>query len=111
MEEKLAYDTVSAAVNDLIRRGYSCDFNINPDQDVLVCSQNSKSLSPEEFKIDEVYRFEGETDPGDEMIVYAISSESQDMKGVLVNGYGIYADGATSKVVKYLDTQTQHENK
>ncbi|GAB3350648.1 hypothetical protein GCM10027566_08220 [Arachidicoccus ginsenosidivorans] len=93
------YETVSEAVNDLSKRGYTHDFNLG--EDCLVCGQ-TLSLSPEEFEIDEVYRFEGMTDPGDEMIVYAIASKKGTEKGVLVNGYGLYQDGESSVIMNKL---------
>jgi len=93
------YETVSEAVNDLNKRGYTHDFNLG--EDCLVCGE-ILSLSPDEFEIDEVYRFEGMTDPGDEMIVYAISSKQGTEKGVLVNGYGLYADRESSVIMKKL---------
>ena len=55
-----------------------------------------------EFEIDETYRFEGETDPGDEMIVFAISSKKHNIKGVVINAYGVYSDSSTSKIVERL---------
>ena len=42
------------------------------------------------------YRFEGVSNPDEEAIVYAISSAKFDIKGILVNGYGISADEASS---------------
>jgi len=93
------YETVSEAVNDLVRRGYDHDLNI--EGDILVSSKNHQ-LSPEEFEIDEIYRFEGDTDPGDENIVYAISSVKKKMKGILVNAYGHYADAASSELMSKL---------
>lgn len=103
--EKYVYDTVSQAVNDLIKRGYTADFNIT-QEDTLYCSKTNKSLSPEEFKIDELYRFDGDTNPDDEMIVYAISSEIKDVKGILINAYGTYADTKVYRVIKYLSTHS-----
>lgn len=102
MENEYSYDTVSEAVNDLIKRGYTTDFNIHTEQECLVCTNTSAQLSPDEFEIDETYRFEGDTDPGDEMIVFAISSIKNEMKGVLINAYGMYSDSATSKIVERL---------
>ena len=107
MESEYTYDTVTEAVNDLQKRGYTCDFNLNHDVDFLICNQTSKSLSPEDFEIDEVHRFEGETDPGDETIIYAISSNKDDTKGLIINAYGMYADAAASKIVKYLDAKAK----
>jgi quercetin dioxygenase-like cupin family protein len=51
-----------------------------------------------------VYRFEGASNPDDESIVYAISSAKFGVNGVLVNGYGISADEASSKLVERLQT-------
>ena len=42
------------------------------------------------------------TYPGDEMIVYALSSKKYDIKGILVNIYGMYEDTATSPAVQKL---------
>jgi len=41
-------------------------------------------------------------------ILYAISSIKYDVKGVLVNGYGISSDEATSKIVEKLTTNKLH---
>jgi hypothetical protein len=94
-----AYDTMSEAVNDLKRRGYTVDFNL--EEGNLKCSEMALSLGPDEFEITEVYRFEGETDPGDEAVVYAIESKHGE-KGVLVNGYGASADPMSQEMVKKL---------
>lgn len=96
------YDTVSEAVNDLIQRGYTSDFNIHPEGETLLCNTTQTSLAPEDFVIDEIHRFEGMTDPGDEMIVFAISSTTHNIKGIVVNAYGIYSDSGAAKMVKYL---------
>lgn len=101
-EKRDNYETASEAVNDLIKRGYTEDFSIYTENDCLICNKTSVSLSPEDFEIDEIHRFEGMTDPGDGMIVYAISSPRYDIKGVVVNATGIYADATTSKIIQYL---------
>jgi hypothetical protein len=99
-----SYETVSEAVNDLVKRGYTTDFNLHEEGECIICSSSNQTLSPEEFEIDEVHRFEGMTDPGDEMIVYAISSKKTALKGVLINAYGMYANAQTSKLIKHLQT-------
>ncbi len=38
------------------------------------------------------------------MVVYAISSTNNKQKGIIVNAYGIYADNASSALVKKLNT-------
>jgi len=84
------YVTVTEAIIALEDRGYSRDFNIHSETECFICNRSQTSLSADDFEIDEVYRFEGNTDPGDEMIVYAISSKKFDIKGTLVSAYGMY---------------------
>lgn len=92
-----AYDTVSEAVRGLKERGYTKDFNLK--ENYIVCNENK--FHPEDFEIVEVYRYEGNSDPADEAIVYAIESNKGD-RGVLVSGYGISADEVTSEMAKKL---------
>lgn len=102
MKKNFYYETVSEAINDLTKRGYTTDFSILKDKECLVCNKTAEQLSPDEFEIDETHRFEGNSDPGDEMIVFAISSKKTNVKGVVVNAYGMYSDPATSKIVAHL---------
>lgn len=94
------YDTLSAATNGLKARGYTLDFNLS--ENCLVC--NTGKLDIDDFEIVEFHRFEGNTDPADEAIVYAIEGNSGE-KGVLVSGYGISAEGMSAEMAKKL-----HEN-
>ena len=98
------YDTVTEAMADLKKLGYTIDFSILTEEECLICHSTATELSPEDFEIDQFYRFEGESDPGDQMIVYAISSNKNNVKGVVVNAYGIYADNESSAIVKKLNT-------
>jgi hypothetical protein len=84
-----AYDTITEAVTDLKKRGYTYDFNIKNNR--LACDHLENHLGHEDFEIVEVYRFEGPSDPADEAVVYAIEAPSGAL-GILVNGYGTYAD-------------------
>ena len=68
----VAYDTVSQAVNELKQRGYTLDFNLKGSR--LECQ--GQNFNPKDFEITEFHRFEGNSDPGDEAVVYAIESKS-----------------------------------
>jgi len=91
------YDTVTEAVKGLKDRGYTKDFNLR--ENCMVCDE--EKYHPEDFEIVEVYRYEGDSDPADEAVVYAIESKKGD-RGVLVSGYGISADEMTSELAKKL---------
>lgn len=84
------YDTVVQALQGLKADGYTLDFNI--DFDKLHCTHNGLCLNPAEFEVVEVHRFEGDTNPSDEDVVYAISSKDGQYKGILTSAYGPYAD-------------------
>ncbi|SIT77441.1 phosphoribosylpyrophosphate synthetase [Pontibacter indicus] len=93
------YPTLSGALNDLKKRGYTEDFNL--EENCIVCSSKSLELKPEEFYIDEVHRFEGMSNPDDNSVIYAISSSSG-VKGVLVDAYGPYAQAITPEMARKL---------
>jgi hypothetical protein len=94
-----SYETLSEALADLTKRGYNNDFNLHSD--CIECKGLNIKLKPEDFEIDEYYRFEGNTDPGDEEIVYAISS-IDGTKGVLVDAFGVYADEISPEILSKL---------
>ncbi|WP_291721017.1 phosphoribosylpyrophosphate synthetase [Bernardetia sp.] len=93
-------DTLSETMNALKNKGYTTDFNL--DKDCLVCTHEGKEIHvyPQEFEIDDTFRFEGETNPADESVLYAISSEKHNLKGVLVNAYGVYANDTVGEMAK-----------
>lgn len=96
MDRENHYETVSEAINELQQKGFTIDFNLK---------ENSLDQYPEkfdtEFEIVEVYRYEGDSDPGDEAVVYALESKSG-KKGILVTGYGVYVDSRTTEILKKL---------
>ena len=92
--------TVTEVLAHLRTLGYVEDFNLQ--QNCLVCSNGHYSVFHNEFVIDKVYRFEGDSDPADEATVYAISSPKYGIKGVLVNGAGIYTDEMTDEMLETL---------
>lgn len=91
------YETLTAAINGLKQRGYQLDFNLK--ENCIICED--VEFHPEDFEISEVYRFEGDTDPADEAVVYAIESKNG-QKGILVNAFGIYADPMSDNLIKKL---------
>ena len=91
-------DSLSTTLNTLKQEGYTEDFNLHPD--CIEC--NGLKLNSGEFVIDKVFRFEGESDPSDEAVLYAISSKDHTISGTLVNGYGIYSDAVTDEMIRAL---------
>jgi hypothetical protein len=98
-----AYDTVTDALKGLKARGFTIDFNIAFDK--ITCSDNKICLNPDEFEITEVYRFEGETNPSDEDVVYAIASKDGKVKGSMTSAYGTYAETISTEMLRKLSMQ------
>ncbi len=96
-----SYDTLSQATNDLLARGYTENFTLEGEQ--LTSSKLNLRFNPDDFEIVETHRFEGESDPGDMSVVYAIESKDG-QKGLMVNAYGTYASTASGEMAKKLNS-------
>ncbi len=96
----MSYDTLSEAIAELKKEGYTEDLNI--EHDAIIGKDGKLKLFKDDFVVDKFFRFEGNSDPADEAILYAISSPKNHMKGVLVNGYGISAEPLASEMVEKL---------
>lgn len=86
------YATVSKALQELADKGYTTDFNLEEDRIKSNCN---------DFRIEHIYRYEGETDPGDEATVYGIESKDGE-KGVFVAGHMAYSEGSAAKMLHEL---------
>ena len=86
------YATVSQALDELAEKGFTVDFNI----------QESRIInSPHDFEIVQIYRYEGESDPGDEAMVFGIKSSTGE-KGVFVAGLSAFTDNSAAMVLNEL---------
>jgi hypothetical protein len=92
--------TLVETMTALRKEGYIEDFNLKSTH--LGCPDKEIDVHPDDFSIDKVFRFYGNSDPDDESILYAISSEKHDLKGVLVNSFGIYADSLSTELIAKL---------
>ena len=95
------YATVTQAIDRLQEQGFTTDFNLGENCTYL----SDVNSAADEFKIVDVYRYEGNTDPADEATVYAIES-SAGVKGILVTGFGISADSRSAAWVRKLGMST-----
>ena len=93
-------DTLSETIAALQKEGYVENFNLQ--QNCIECRDGHYKVFHDEFVIDKFYRFEGESNPSDEATLYAISSPKYGIKGILVNGGGIYTDELTDEMLETL---------
>ncbi len=91
------FTTLTEAMQDLQKRGYTEE--LAPAGEFLkVTSHDDLKLRSAEFMVDEFHRFEGTSDPGDEMTLYAISCKNG-MKGLFVAAQGTYSNEASPELM------------
>jgi hypothetical protein len=98
------YENLVDALKDLKDRGFTTDFNIAFD--AIECQTTGTCLSPSQFEIVEHYRFEGDTNPSDSSVIYAVQSHDGTLKGTLISAYGVYSDAVSEHMIQKL---TVHE--
>jgi hypothetical protein len=89
-------NTLTERVNKGIKNGYVDNFKITKQG--LLSSKTDKTYTPSEVSIKDFYRFEGESDPADNAIMYLIET-SDGQKGILIDAYGTYADENINKFI------------
>jgi hypothetical protein len=102
MKQQFHYATVSEAVEQLKKQGYTLDLNLKANQFLV----DGRAYAADEFEIVDLYRYEGASDPADEATVYALASRSG-LKGILVSGYGASADESSTETLKQLHYKYQ----
>jgi hypothetical protein len=77
MKNMYHYTTVSKALDELNENGFTHDFNLH-EEDIV--------KKPSNYEIVHIYRYEGDSNPDDEAVVYGIKSLAG-KKGVFVSGF------------------------
>ena len=79
-------ETLTEALERLARAGYAVDFFARGG--LICCPECDQTIDPAQLVVDEVVRFEGESDPSEEVIVYALSSGPCGRWGTFTTAYG-----------------------
>ncbi len=79
------------AMRDLRQRGFTTDLEFRDG--ALRETATGRRFLPDVLAIVEHHRFEGESDPEDMSVVYAIES-NDGVRGIVVDAFGTYADPA-----------------
>jgi len=96
----MAMETVMEALARLNGSGYVDDYRAEAEG--LRNRSTGAVAPPEAFEVDEIVRFEGDSDPNDEVVVFALSSESSGTRGTYVVTYGTYVDPADAEMMRRL---------
>ena len=91
------YDNIVDALSSLKERGYTKSFSVSSNG--LYCPTKEKIFIPDQVRITEFHRFEGNTNPDDMAIIYAIET-SDGCRGVIIDAYGTYANSKIGDFLK-----------
>src|SRR5215204_5694670 len=109
-ESATEMNSLSTCVNKLVTDGYTINFKV--DEQGLVSTEEGKHYKPDEVHIKNFFRFEGDSDPADNSILYAIELDNG-FKGTLIDAYGSYNDPLIGKFIKQvedMEKKTPNEN-
>ena len=95
-QETTFMNTLTACVKD----GYTDSFKVTAKG--LYSPAKEKFFAPEEVHVLNFYRFEGESDPADNAIMYVIETDDG-LKGTLIDAYGPYSDIAVTTFMQLVD--------
>lgn len=91
--DKVNMDSLVTVLAKVEKLGFHSQFEVNGKN--MVSLKTGKHFLSHEVEIVHFYRFEGESNPEDSSILYAIEGNDGE-KGTLVDGYGTAADPDTA---------------
>lgn len=99
MESGNKMNTLSEVIGLLRQKGYEENFEMGNEG--FTAKISGLVLSPENIKIRKVFRFEGESNPGDMSVLYAMETD-KGVKGILIDAYGTYAGNENGALAEFL---------
>ena len=102
MQDKEEERSLVNVENRLTKEGFTHDFNVTDGRLHTLDPNSPKSYTPDEVTIVDFYRFEGESNPDDMSILYAIEA-NDGVKGTISSAYGVYADTDTDDFLKKVE--------
>jgi hypothetical protein len=94
-------ETLRAAIARLEGAGYTEALRAHPGGFREL--QTGRIHPPESMIVDEVVRFEGESDPEDEAVLFALRSQDGSLRATFVATYGPSADPVSAPLIRRLD--------
>lgn len=107
-DDKKHLSTLVSCCNMLDKKGFSTQFKALPEGLQSLTTQTI--YLPMEVKVINFYRFEGESNPSDNSILYAIET-CKGERGTLTDAYGPYSDSHITAFMKHVDEIHKKVNK
>lgn len=101
MQDKEEERSLIMVEQKLAKDGFTEDFRV-ADGRLYAFSSETVSYAPEDVTIVDFYRFEGESDPDDMSILYAIEC-ADGTRGTISSAYGTYAESDSLEFFKRVE--------
>ncbi len=88
-DERTEMNTPSAVINKMVKKGFTEGFRA--EKSGLFAPSKDKHYPPAEVTVVNFYRFEGDSDPADNAILYVLET-TDGLKGTIMDSYGAEAD-------------------
>ena len=108
VEEVPHMKSLALLLNKMVLEGYEDDFKIADSG--LRSLKTEKVYQPEHINIVNFFRFEGQSDPNDNTIMYVIET-TDGLKGTLVDAYGPYADRKLAEFMNHVENMHKKTTK
>lgn len=86
MEKPKPMLTLSQVMEKLAKRGITDEFRMNEDGEMKL-NENPENYLPQDLKILKTYRFEGDSNPDDNAVLY-VAEAYNGSKGMIIDSYG-----------------------
>ncbi|MBJ6119191.1 hypothetical protein JAO76_13360 [Pontibacter sp. BT310] len=90
MQNKEELTTLTKVLTNVRKEGYKTDFTVG-DDGLMHTMDSTLKFGPDQLKIVNFYRFEGESNPDDMAILYVLETNTGE-KGTISDAYGPYSD-------------------
>ena len=93
--------SLANCLNRMVTEGYTADFKVT--EQGLEAPETDSRYAPEQIQVVNFFRFEGQSDPDDNAILYVIET-NDGTKGTLIDAYGVYNDARVAQFMRDVES-------
>lgn len=97
----MSMSSLAETVERLKEEGYTEDFRAEEGR--LIATGSGEDFTPADFRVDDIYRFEGATDPSDMSILFVMATHDDRVKGTWSTPFGAAMGRDAAMVVRNLE--------
>ncbi|GAB3421570.1 hypothetical protein [Niabella aquatica] len=100
MQQPVEMTTLSQVLEKLRLKGVDNEIKMN-ERKQMVSEQSGKTYQPGDLLIFKTFRFEGDSDPADNSVLY-ITEDREGEIGYILDAYGVYSNHAGSEFSDFI---------